>query len=151
MLRQSPRGFTLIELIIVVAIIAIIAISIFVAVNPAKRIGQSRDAQRWSDITAIAGAIEKYTADNGALPSDFSSSTIAIGDKIVLCNSASSLTCDGTTDSCLVIDDADFLNIYLPEIPYDPAKSSASDTGYYITRTTGDRLTLGCCGAYDSN
>jgi len=151
MTDSTKEAFTLIELIIVIAIIAIIATSIFVAVNPAKRIGQSRDAQRWSDLTAIAHSVEKYTADNGALPSDFSSSTIAIGDKIVLCNSASSLTCDGTTDSCLVIDDADFLNIYLPEIPYDPAKSSASDTGYYITRTTGDRLTLGCCGAYDSN
>ena len=43
----SKKGFTLIELIIVVAIIALLAAATFVAVNPAKRIGEANDAQRW--------------------------------------------------------------------------------------------------------
>jgi prepilin-type N-terminal cleavage/methylation domain-containing protein len=51
------KGFTLIELIIVIAVIALLAAATFVAVDPAKRIGMARDAQRWSDITAIADAI----------------------------------------------------------------------------------------------
>ena len=53
----NKKGFTLIELIIVVAIIALLAAATFVAVNPAKRIGEANDAQRWSDITAIAYVI----------------------------------------------------------------------------------------------
>ena len=61
---MNKKGFTLIELIIVVAIIALLAAATFVAVNPAKRIGEAQDAQRWSDVTAIADAYMKYAVDN---------------------------------------------------------------------------------------
>src|SRR3989339_1632375 len=58
------KGFTLIELIIVIAVIALLAAATFVAVDPAKRIGEARDAQRWQDITAIADAFMTYVVDN---------------------------------------------------------------------------------------
>ena len=58
-------GFTLIELIIVVAIIALLAAASFVAINPGKRVGDANNAKRWSDITAIADAYSAYLVDNG--------------------------------------------------------------------------------------
>lgn len=151
MLAHRPyRAFTLIELIIVIAIVAVVASAIFIAVDPAKRIGEAKDAQRWQDITAIAQAVEQYTADYGALPSDFASSSINTGEKVVLCDTVTTLTCDGQSRSCLIVDDTDFLGVYLPQIPYDPDKSSDSDTGYYITRGSGDIMSFGVCDAYAS-
>ncbi|RJQ33698.1 prepilin-type N-terminal cleavage/methylation domain-containing protein [Candidatus Parcubacteria bacterium] len=148
--RHNAKAFTLIELIIVVAIIAVVAIGIFVVVNPAKRIGESQDAQRWADLTAIAKAIELYTADNGALPSDFNLTSLAEGEKFVLCSSSGSLSCDGQTESCLVIDDTNFLGVYLNTLPIDPEKTVTTDTGYYVTRGSSDAITLGACDPYTS-
>ena len=148
--KKSYTGFTLIELIIVIAIVSVIAAAIFIAVDPAKRIGEAKDAQRWQDITAIAQAVEEYTADYGALPSDFASSSIGTGEKVAICSTATTLTCDGQSRPCLIVDNTDFLGVYLPQIPYDPDKSSASDTGYYITRGSGDIMSFGICDAYSS-
>ncbi len=55
---KKQKAFTLIELILVVAVIAVIASVVIVAVNPNRRIGEVNDSRRWSDITAIAKAIE---------------------------------------------------------------------------------------------
>ena len=46
-------GFTLVELIIVIAIIAILAAAIFVAIDPARRLNEARNARRSSDITNV--------------------------------------------------------------------------------------------------
>ncbi len=146
----STTGFTLIELVMTIAIIAIIAIGVFVAVDPARRIGESRDAQRWSDIVAIAKAVELYTADNGQLPDDFNVSSIDVGEKVVLCSSSATLSCDGQSEACLVVNDADFLGPYLGSLPIDPGKSAVTDTGYYVTRGSSGSLSFGVCSAYAS-
>ena len=80
---MKRRGFTLIELIIVIGIIALLAAISFVAINPAKRIGDANNSQRWADLVSISKAIELYTADNGSLPSDFAATSIAQGEKVV--------------------------------------------------------------------
>jgi len=62
---SAQSSFTLIELLIVIAIIAIIAGAVLVAVNPAKRLAQAQDSRRWSEVQSIATAISTSAVDHG--------------------------------------------------------------------------------------
>jgi prepilin-type N-terminal cleavage/methylation domain-containing protein len=67
---MKKRGFTLIELIIVIAIIGLLAVIVLVALNTAK--AKSRDASRKTTVHQIESALELYYADNASYPpSDF--------------------------------------------------------------------------------
>src|SRR3989338_7359825 len=74
--RQSSilkKGFTLIELLIVVAIIAALAIAVFVALDPAKRLKDAKDARRTADVDTILTAIHASIVDTkGTLPTGLS-------------------------------------------------------------------------------
>ncbi len=57
------KGFTLLELLIVIAILAILASVTFVALNPAELLKKSRDAQRLADLASVKTAINYYIAN----------------------------------------------------------------------------------------
>ncbi len=64
-LNRFRHGFTLIELLIVIAILGILAAAVLVAVNPAKRTQQARDAARKSDLGGVATALQAYYTTPG--------------------------------------------------------------------------------------
>lgn len=66
MARISSRAFTLIELLIVIAIIGILMALLFPAVNGA--IDAARKAQAKNDVTQIATAVIAYETEYGKLP-----------------------------------------------------------------------------------
>ena len=66
MARISSRAFTLIELLIVIAIIGILMALLFPAVNGA--IDAARKAQAKNDVTQIATAVTAYETEYGKLP-----------------------------------------------------------------------------------
>jgi type II secretory pathway pseudopilin PulG len=148
-LRQN-KGFTLVQLIVVVAVITVLTATVIFGDNIILRKGKAQNAQRYQDVAAIGKAIEFYQIDNDALPSDLAGANVNTGQKKVLCSSASSLTCDGQTRDCLVVDDTDFLGKYIDTLPVDPEKTADTDTGYYITRTGTGMMTFGSCTSYDS-
>ncbi|NTW22637.1 prepilin-type N-terminal cleavage/methylation domain-containing protein [Candidatus Falkowbacteria bacterium] len=55
--RNRTQGFTLLELLIVIAIIAILSVILVLVLNPAETLKKSRDAQRISDLNTLKTAL----------------------------------------------------------------------------------------------
>jgi len=65
-MKLARRGFTLIEILIVVAIIAILASVVLVGLGPTQSLG--RDARRISDLHEVQNGLELYYNAKGAYP-----------------------------------------------------------------------------------
>ncbi|MDD4931079.1 MAG: LamG domain-containing protein [Candidatus Colwellbacteria bacterium] len=57
-------SFTLVELLIVIAILAVLAAAVVVVLNPAELLAQARDSQRSSDMKTIADTVNLFILDN---------------------------------------------------------------------------------------
>lgn len=68
MYRFSHKGFTLIEVILVIALVGVLGTALIVLINPGQQFKRARDVERKSDIRQIQSALELYRADNSAYP-----------------------------------------------------------------------------------
>jgi prepilin-type N-terminal cleavage/methylation domain-containing protein len=66
-LKKSGEGFTLIEILVVIAIIGLLASVIITSITKARY--RSRDTKRVSDLKQIQKALEIYISNHGSLPS----------------------------------------------------------------------------------
>jgi type IV pilus assembly protein PilA len=131
-LYRSQKGFTLIEILLVVAAIAILAGIVIVAINPSKQLGDTRNAQRRSDVTTILNAAYQYSLDNnGVLPASITATATEI------CATGAG-SCSGLVDlSVLTLNEK-----YVTAIPTEPQKTNANGVGYQISRSANGRITV---------
>lgn len=58
--KKYSQGFTLLELLIVIAILAILSAALVLVLNPAESMKKSRDTQRMSDLSTLKTALGLY-------------------------------------------------------------------------------------------
>ncbi len=72
---KNKLGFTLLELLIVIAIIGILGMVLFFLINPAETLRKARDSQRISDLGTIKSALALYTSNVSSPQLDGTSGT----------------------------------------------------------------------------
>ncbi len=134
--NSNARGFTLIEILVVIGIIAILATIVLVAINPSRQFKQANDTQRVSNVNAILNAIGQYVSDNkGAVPTGITATPTNIGN-------AGSNIC------------ATLVPTYIAALPFDPTAAGAHftsctdyDTGYKVSQSAAtSRITVTATG-----
>ncbi len=66
------KGFTLVELLVVMAVVAVLAAGLIVGVDPVQKIRQAQDVRAKDAVVAVANAMRAYAAGDpgGLYPAD---------------------------------------------------------------------------------
>jgi prepilin-type N-terminal cleavage/methylation domain-containing protein len=122
MTTKQNKGFTLLEILLVIAAIGILAAIVLVAINPNRQIAQARNTVRQADINTIQKAVEQYLIEKGSYPNGITNTYREI------CNTGSNNNTQGTvSNEC--IDLRELVPDYIASIPVNPSTSTHS--GYY--------------------
>ncbi len=147
--RILKTGFTLIELIIVIAVIAVLASVVLATINPAKRFASARNIQRQSDALSILSTIKTNQNDNaGAFTATITALTAGqysvIGTNTTDCNTG--CNAKTTQNSCINLSALQTAG-YLPSIPFDPSTGSTAFSDYYLSKNAVGVIEIGACDA----
>ena len=89
-LLNKIRSFTLVELLIVIAILAILAAAVVIVLNPAELLAQARDSQRISDVNMVKKAVDLFIVDN-------STTSLGVANRVYISIPDSSISCANIT------------------------------------------------------
>jgi len=133
--NANQSGFTLLEVLLVVAIIAILAGIVIIAINPGKNLGDSRNAQRSADVTTILNGVYQYSLDNnGSVPTGITTTATEI------CATGAA-SCTGLVDLSSITTSGKYL-VSIPKDPQCSTSCATNGTGYKISKDANGRITV---------
>lgn len=139
-LNPNQKGFTLIEVLIVLAIVAMLSAVVIIAVNPARQFAQARNTTRWTGVNSILNAVHQNMVDNNG---NFDFSGCPATSIPATATVIGSDTAGGEVDLCGCL-----VPTYVATLPYDSTTGSYTDcttysTGYTILQIgVADRITI---------
>ena len=153
---NPKKGFTLLEILLVVGIIAILAGIVIIAINPSKQLATVRNAERKSDLKQLNNAITQFYIDKSYYPASTTLSTTTLKE---ICNtgSVSATTTSITGANCAslgLINLSELVPAYITAIPTDPtgtssplafihtAYAASAGTGYAVGKRVTNQLAL---------
>ncbi len=122
MAHKFYKGFTLLELLIVIAILAVLATITVLILNPNQLLKNSRNAKRISDLEVINKALQNYNLDNGAYPD-------TNGKWRSQCGAWGSYSATNVIPG--------LTPIYLANFPADPQMDTGANTSCYVYKSDG--------------
>jgi prepilin-type N-terminal cleavage/methylation domain-containing protein len=139
---MQKKGFTLMEVLLVIGIIAILAAIVIVAINPARQLGSANNADRRSDINTILNAVYQFAIDNqGTIITEITTTV-----QEICAGGVASSTC--SSGSLADLDNLIHNEKYLTAIPTDPQGATTTNgTGYSIVKSSNGRITVKAMGA----
>lgn len=136
--KESDKGFTLIEVLLVISILTILAAATIIAINPSRQLEKSRDAERTMDVYTILSAIHQYANEHeGTFPEEITETNLEI------CRQ-NATDCSGLYDISVLLDNQDYL-ITIPLDPlceHDEQYCSSNGTGYDLSMTENGKVTV---------
>lgn len=130
--NKTQKGFTLIEILVVVSLIAILAAVTIVSVNSAKNFADTRNATRSSDVNSILNAVTQYLSEQG--------NTVASLGTIPACSPGPAAAIGSDTGNVNL--GTTLVPSYIVSIPKDPSNGTDANTGYTICITETNRIQI---------
>ncbi|QQS38913.1 type II secretion system protein [Candidatus Woesebacteria bacterium] len=128
--KKVNGGFSLMEILIVIALISVLSTVMIIVINPQRQFAKSRDFERESDLIGILSSVQQYAAEHsGELPdTDNDPETSSF---------PTEATCIGTGVGCFDLAGAgeageEIVPVYMVSMPFDPRTGDAEDTAYMI-------------------
>ncbi|HET7673133.1 MAG TPA: type II secretion system protein [Candidatus Saccharimonadales bacterium] len=118
-IQKQQKGFTIIEVLIVLAIAGLIMLIVFLAVPALQR--NSRNTQRKNDVSALLGAVNEWTSNHsGSLPGTgdvdaiiaaakpgyYADSGTSQGNITITTNTSSTIGTDAADDRVIIVEGA---------------------------------------------
>jgi len=134
----KKSAFTLLEILLVVALLAILAGIVILAINPARQLAKTRNAQRSVDVNTILNAAYQYAIDNNgtvpaSIPTNGNCPGLATNE---ICKTGG--TCTGLVDLSVLTTS----ETYIVSIPTDPTGATTNGAGYQVAKSGNGRITV---------
>lgn len=155
--KRLSKGFTLIEILIVVVLLGILAVAVLSAINPIEQIRKARDSGRKSDAAELLNSYERYYttfqeyplsgatfAASATAADDNSISSMVLVDELKAQFTSRRTVSDG--ELCVTVNAADLVSVC-----YEPESTSGQTGGFGPLMNASNTGPSGTCAAYDGD